>query len=121
MARSAFGERFGYALWLYHLRAGRAPTFSAVGKAARRSGVAVSAWLKMETAPDKASLREPLPKYLHVPETWLFAGDGEPPRPELWEAWITERRSGPGVPSLTLTTTRPKRKPKRKKPERDVG
>lgn len=107
MARSAFGERFGYALWLYHLRAGRAPTFRAIGEAVKRSGEAVAAWLKMENAPDKASLREPLPKHLHVPEDWLFEGEGEAPRADLWHAWIEERHKGASaLPSLKLTKAR---------------
>lgn len=92
MAPSSFGERFGYALWLFHLRTGKPARYSVVGAKAGRTGEAIGAWLKAAKAPDAHSIRDPTAKYLGVGADWLFDGKGEVPEPDLWARWQAARR-----------------------------
>lgn len=98
MARSAFSERFGFAMWLRHLIRGEAPSYAEIGRAVAKSGdkamsgQAVGAWAHREAAPKNYELHKPLATFFDVPKDWLVDDDGEPPRPELWDVWIAQRR-----------------------------
>jgi hypothetical protein len=91
VALSSFGERFGYALWLFHLRTGKPASNRAVGLEAGRTGEAIAAWLRAPKAPDAHSIRAPTARFLGVDADWLFDEKGDPPRPDLWDAWTKAR------------------------------
>lgn len=91
MAPSRFADRLGYVRWLYHLVHGAAPTHAAIGAAVGRSGVAVSYWMDETDAPTDYRLHAPLSAFFGAQERWLVRGEGDPPRPELWAAWMKER------------------------------
>lgn len=95
VARSTFGERLGYARWLYHLVTGEAPAYAEIGRATGRTGQAVSGWMGVAESPADYRVHAPTAEFLGVDERWLFRDEGEPPRPELWKEWIKERRRAP--------------------------
>lgn len=95
MAHSTFGERFGYACWLYYLRNGRPPSYAAIGREASRTGEAVSAWASAEQPPADFKVHAPTAEFLEVDEMWLFREQGDPPKPDLWKVWLSERRRAP--------------------------
>lgn len=90
-AGSTFGERFGYACWLYYLREGKAPAYAAIGRVAGRTGEAVGMWMNAKEPPSDFKVHEPAASFLGIDERWLFREEGEPPRPDLWEVWIAAR------------------------------
>ncbi len=51
-------------------------------------------WETLAEPPTDWRVHAPLAAYLGVDERWLVRDEGEPPRPELWAAWIKERRGG---------------------------
>lgn len=91
VAKSSFALRFGYAGWLLHLKRGDAPGFAEIGRKVTRTGQAVSAWAAAAEAPTDYRVHRPLAEFLEVDEAWLVRGEGEPPRAELWTAWIRAR------------------------------
>lgn len=91
MEHPKFGVRFGYALWLHHLRTGRALQWSKIGAAIGRSGQAVSAWPDAEEAPTDWRIQQPLAELLEVSSDWLIKNDGTPPLPELYSFWEAAR------------------------------
>lgn len=97
---STFGERFGYACWIFYLRAGRPPSLAAIGRDASRTGEAVSAWLSSDEAPPDFKVHAPVSTFLDVDEYWLFRGVGDPPKPALWKEWLAARRSRPSARSV---------------------
>lgn len=99
MAPSRFGHRFGYALWLHHLRSGRVLPWAKIGEAVGRSGQAVSAWPELEDAPTDWRIQEPLSELLSASVDWLIKDEGEPPMPDLWKVWIAERRRAQRMPA----------------------
>lgn len=100
---SRFSERLGYARWLYHLVKGVAPTHAGIGSEVGRSGVAVGYWMDDAEPPSDYRVHAPLARYLGVRDTWLIRNEGQPPRPELWNAWIEERRRAAATPALRVT------------------
>jgi hypothetical protein len=107
---STFGERFEYAVFLYHLEHGRAPGNAEIGKAVGRKGQAVTLWSVREAPPpdyrDGKPLHVPLAAFFGVDRTWLIDNDGEPPRPDLWRDWITKRRAQREAGKRTSTPRR---------------
>lgn len=95
VAPPAFGERLGYARWLKHLTDGVAPAHAEIGREVGRTGPAVGAWMDEEEPPTDYRVHGPLAAFLGVDERWLIKNEVEPPRPELWKAWIAERRRAP--------------------------
>lgn len=91
LAHSTFALRFGYAVWLLHLKRGDAPGFAEIGRAVTRTGQAVSAWAVAEEAPVDYRVHGPLAAFLSVEEGWLVKNVGDPPRPDLWKAWTEAR------------------------------
>jgi hypothetical protein len=89
---SHFGVRFGYARWLYHLRTGSSPGHAEIGREIGRTGPAVSGWMDAADAPIDWRVHTPLAEFLGIDESWLVRGQGDTPRPELWEAWLAARR-----------------------------
>lgn len=118
---TTFGERFGYAKWLYHLRKGYQPGHAEIGDAVGREGQAVTHWADREAPPpdyrDGKPLHAPLAEFLQVDKAWLIDGAGEPPLPELWERWIERARSGQHTkpPKSTPAMGSPKRAASAKK------
>lgn len=97
MARSVFAERFGYVIWLAHLRTGTAPSFAEIGRAiGGLTGQAVSGWADREKPPANYELHKPLATFFGVSIDWLIGGEGEAPQKELWEIWLRERRPRSG-------------------------
>lgn len=92
VAHSSFAERFGFARWLAHLVTGDAPGWAEIGRSVERTGQAVSGWALLPTAPRDYLVHAPLAECLGVAEAWLVRNDGTPPRAELWEVWVRERR-----------------------------
>lgn len=92
VARTRFGHRFGFALWLHHLRTGRALPWSKIGEAVGRTGQAVSAWPEQEEAPTDWKIQEPLSQLLGASVEWLIKDQGEPPMPDLWDVWLRTRQ-----------------------------
>jgi hypothetical protein len=67
----------------------------------------VSAWSRSVEPPSDFRVHERLAKYLDVDEGWLIKNKGEPPRPELWHAWIAQRhreQRAPKVPTGKFKT-----------------
>jgi hypothetical protein len=109
VARSEFAERFGFAMWLRHLITGEAPSYAEIGRAVTKpgekalTGQAVGAWAEREKAPRNWELHKPLATFFAVDKDWLVDDDGDPPRPELWEVWIAERRhQAPTISAVAL-------------------
>lgn len=92
VAHSQFYERLGFARWLAHLRTGVAPTHAEIARAVSRTGPAVGAWMSEAEPPSDYRVHGPLAEYLEVEGDWLIRDVGEPPRPELWAAWLEARR-----------------------------
>lgn len=88
---STFGQRFGYARWLYHLRTGDAPTNKAIAEQVGRSAPAVGAWVVAEAPPPHYITHAPLAAFFELDERWLLRGEGDPPYPELWKEWLAAR------------------------------
>jgi hypothetical protein len=95
VAPPRFGERLGYARWLYHLVTGAAPSHAEIGREVGRTGPAVGAWMEEQEPPSDYRVHAPLAAFLGVEEGWLIRDAGEPPRAELWAAWTAERRRAP--------------------------
>lgn len=113
VALSRFAERFGYSRWLYHLIHGVAPAHSEIGRAVSRTGPAVYGWMDMDEPPNDYRVHAPLAEFLGVSEEWLIKNQGEPPRPDLWKAWIAERRRAERMPASAFRE--PGKKPVAKK------
>jgi len=116
VARSGFGSRFRYILWLRYLETGEPPVQAAIGRGVAKaaglpkaiSGQAVGAWMEREVAPDGRRNTSALAVYLEVPEPWLIDGEGEAPRRDLWAIWSDARavdgaQNAAHVPVDTLT------------------
>jgi hypothetical protein len=112
---SGFGSRFGYARWLYHLRAGAAPTHAEIAREVNRTGPAVSAWGDADEAPVDYRVHAPLAEFLEVDEAWLVKNVGEPPRPELWQAWRAARAIKQPPEALRVSARAPTSKTNAKK------
>jgi hypothetical protein len=91
VAHSPFSVRFGYALWIQHLKRGEVPGWAEIGRAVTRTGQAVSAWATAAEAPVDYRVHAPLAEFLEVDEAWLVKNVGEPPQPDLWQTWRAAR------------------------------
>lgn len=89
---ATFSERLAYARWLKHFTSGSAPGNAEIGRAVDRTGPWVTKWADSETPPPDYRVHRPLAAFLGVEEAWLIRDEGEPPRRDLWQAWIEERR-----------------------------
>lgn len=93
MAHSTFGQRLGYAFWLYHLKHGRVPTKKALATAVDRTGPVIAPWLGAAEPPPDWKVHEPLARFFDVPQEWLIQERGQPPLQPFWDAWIGARRA----------------------------
>lgn len=107
VTHSTFAERFGYALWIKHLRDGDAPSFAEIGRAVDRTGPAVSAWRNSEEPPPDYRVHPPMAAYFDIDERWLIRDEGVAPEPELWTRWLRERRRRGAKQSRGVPATRP--------------
>lgn len=87
----SFGTRLGYLRWLRHLLTGEAPGHAEIGRAVGLTGQAIMGWAARDEPPDNWRHHEPLAAFFGVDDTWLIRGQGNPPRPELWRAWLEAR------------------------------
>lgn len=91
--RATFADRLAYALLLYYWRWGGELSQKALAEAVSRSGPTVAEWYEREDPPKDWQVHAPMARVLEVPESWLVRGQGDPPRPHLWEEWLKERRA----------------------------
>ncbi len=84
-------------MWVRHLRVGEAPAFAEIGRAVGGlTGQGVGAWRGRVKPPANYELHKPLAAFFDVSIDWLIGDTVEPPRPELWEVWLKERRGAAG-------------------------
>lgn len=105
--RATFADRLAYALLLHYWRRGSDLTQKALAEAVERAGPTVAEWYDREEPPKDWQVHAPMARALDVPESWLVRGEGDPPRPHLWEEWLKERRAVQQVAALVKGGARP--------------
>lgn len=121
MTHSTFAERFAYARTLRLVRTGDYPSKAEIGRAVDRTGQAVGPWEELDEPPTDWRVHGPLAAYLGVPERWLIRGEGEAPRPELWAAWLSERRGDRAALEAMKDAQRRPMPPPEPEPEMPAG
>lgn len=97
MKQPVFSERFAYALWIAHLVRGETPTYTLIAEAVGKTQPWVTKWAKSDEPPTDYRVHEPLATFFGASIDWLIKASGEPPRPDLWDVWMEERRKRRGA------------------------
>ena len=118
MANTTFPERLAYLVWLQHLRTGECPSNTDIANGVGLTQGAISQWWGKRHAPRDRDTFKALLAYFDVPghEDWVAEGQGDAPRPALWQEWVGARHpvsvvKAPGIDHTGKPTAvkRPKR------------
>lgn len=88
---TTFAERLAFARLVYHYRTGKSPGNADLGRAVKRTQPWATKWAASDTPPTDYRVHAPLAAFLQVDERWLIRGEGEPPMPDLWTTWRSQR------------------------------
>jgi transcriptional regulator with XRE-family HTH domain len=103
LADGGFAERLAYVRWVRQARLRRYENDRQLAAALGVGEKWLGKWKDSTKAPEGRSEASAIEAVLGRPTTeWLYDGVGEPPNPELWQAWLDEHAFAGGAEIPTL-------------------